>query len=381
MTRLTQALEALAESGTSRGHDAVLAAARSRASNLRRQRLVAMGGVAVVTIAIVATAGVAVLRGEDVDTVESGLAATPSTDVGPSPTDASPPPPAPATTSEVAPSTAPPGEGTVVDVFFLVGNPSRCTETQGVERRVEGTAVLRGALDALLRGPSETERAAGLTSSFSAATAGGLRSVEIVDGVALVDLRADVLTAMPGVSTSCGSSALLAQLDTTVTQFDGVERAVYSLDGDVAAFYGSLESVAPDGSHATPEADGLPAWPGAVSLEPSGALGIGDFPEYLARVDPRGALNVEAVASLLLHLEDERARGTVVLVASRSVGEGARSVAVTLTNLGDDSIAEVRYEVRLDVRPGRPATVTAGSWAQRCQPGRGHQDLRPELCV
>jgi hypothetical protein len=100
--------------------------------------------------------------------------------------------------------------------------------------------VLHGALTALLAGPTSEERAQGLESWFSAETADALRSVALSGGVARVDLR-DLRDLIPGASSSCGSAVLLGQLDATVTQFPGVTRAVYSLDGDVDAFYEWLQ--------------------------------------------------------------------------------------------------------------------------------------------
>lgn len=381
MTRLTEALESLADRGSPRGPDRVLPAARLRAAQMRRRRLAAMGGLAAAAVVVVAAVGLAVTGGDGGTRVESGLAAT--TDGGAPST--SRPAPDPATsvpaTSAPGPTTTPPGTASTVRVFLLDRSEADCATTRAVERPVEGTAVLRAALDHLLEGPTPEDEAAGLTSWFSAATAGGVLSVDIVEGVALVDLRGDLLAAMPGVSTSCGSAGLFAQLDGTVTQFDGVERAVYSLDGDVAAFYESLEGSAPDGSSSTPEADGIAAWPGSVGLDPSGALDLGDFPDHLASVDPDHQLGMEAIASLLLHLEDQRAQGVIVLVEGLPEVDGERGLAVTLSNLGDDSVAELRYELRYTVGPGRPPTITAASWSQRCQPGRGHQDPSPELCV
>jgi hypothetical protein len=382
MTRLTDAFEALADRGAPRGPDRVLPAARARATQMRRRRLVAMGGLAAAAV-VVAAAGLVAAGGDGGTRVESGLAATtdaPAPTAAPTSGPASSAPVHASATTEPAPATSAPG-GPTVQVHFLVEDESDCAVTRAVERPVEGPAVLRAALDALLAGPTAEEQAAGALSGFSAATAGGVRSVDIRAGVALVDLRADVLTAMPGVSTSCGSAALFAQLDGTVLQFDGVDRAVYSLAGDVAAFYESLEGSAPDGSSSTPEADGTPAWPGTVAQEPGGAVGLGDFPDHLAQVDPDHRLGMEDVASLLLHLEDARAEGTLVHVETLFEDDGRRGLVVTLAALADDSVAEVAYELWFDVAVGQGSTLVSVTWTQRCQPGRGPQEPTTDLCV
>ena len=70
--------------------------------------------------------------------------------------------------------------------------------------------------------------------------------MSIVRGVAYVDFR-DFRNTIGGASTTCGGAMLLAQLDRTVTQFPTVRRAIYSLDGDRAAFYGWLQGSPPAG--------------------------------------------------------------------------------------------------------------------------------------
>jgi hypothetical protein len=97
---------------------------------------------------------------------------------------------------------------------------------------------------ALLRGPTAEERRRGYGGWFSRRTAGTLRSVVLVRGVAWVDFR-DFRRALPGASSSCGSTLLLAQLDRTALQFPGVRRAVYSFDGSSRAFYEWLQREPP----------------------------------------------------------------------------------------------------------------------------------------
>jgi spore germination protein GerM len=119
-----------------------------------------------------------------------------------------------------------------------------CSVVEPVERSVATPAVLEAAMRNLLAGPTDDEEAAGLTSWFSDEAAGMLRSVDVADGVARVDFD-DFSTVIPNASTSCGSQMLLAQLGSTATQFDGIDEAVYSFDGDVEAFYEWLQLVPP----------------------------------------------------------------------------------------------------------------------------------------
>lgn len=119
-----------------------------------------------------------------------------------------------------------------------------CDRVAPLHRTVAGPAVLTGSMRALLAGPTRAERARGYGGWFSRATAGHLRSVQIHAGVAFVDFRS-FARAIPGASSSCGSTLLLAQLDRTAKQFPIVKRAVYSFDGSRAAFYGWLQRDVP----------------------------------------------------------------------------------------------------------------------------------------
>lgn len=121
----------------------------------------------------------------------------------------------------------------------------RCDRAFPVPRSSRGTSPLQVAFEELLAGPTPEEAEAGYTSWFSEETAGMLRSVEVSDGVARIDFE-DFSGIIPNASTSCGSAALLEQLERTAEQFPEVRRAVYSFDGDVEAFYGWLQRGVPE---------------------------------------------------------------------------------------------------------------------------------------
>lgn len=99
----------------------------------------------------------------------------------------------------------------------------------------DSPGVLRAAMTALLAGPAPAERDAGVTSYFSAATAGMLRGVSITDGHAVVDLG-DLRPVIPAASSSAGSALLLSELDSTVFQFSTVRTAEYRIEGSCTAF-------------------------------------------------------------------------------------------------------------------------------------------------
>jgi peptidoglycan-N-acetylglucosamine deacetylase len=150
--------------------------------------------------------------------------------------------------------TATTGGTTAVQVFLA--HPDRgdpCEEVFPVTREVASADPLRGALEALLAGPTATERAEGFEGWFSADTDGLLEDVRVEDRRALVSFDAMLPSRIPNASSSCGSTLLLAQLDHTVTQFPEVDEGWYGLAGDRAEFYGWLQRAAPDDHTPTPE--------------------------------------------------------------------------------------------------------------------------------
>ena len=133
-----------------------------------------------------------------------------------------------------------------VHVFFTrsASISDDCSRTMSFDRRTAGEDVLHDALAWLMKGPRPAEHRAGATSFFSHKTSGRLNSVSIEDGTAFVDFD-DLRHVIPSASTSCGSASLFAELTRTVKQFPTVDRAVYSLEGNVTAFYEWLQMSAP----------------------------------------------------------------------------------------------------------------------------------------
>jgi putative hemolysin len=129
--------------------------------------------------------------------------------------------------------------------LYFSRDGEECDEVEAVTRTVESGVTLDLVVRELVAGPDESERDAGFGSWFSADTAGMLESVEVDDGVALVSFDPELREVISGASSSCGSANLLAQLDATIEAFDGVDRALYALGGDVDAFYEWLQYDAP----------------------------------------------------------------------------------------------------------------------------------------
>jgi hypothetical protein len=134
----------------------------------------------------------------------------------------------------------------VVELYFTSEERGDIEDVFPVERTVPTPDVLHGALEELLAGPTAEEEAEGYAGFFSDETAGMLNGAEIEGGVARVDLDADLRDALPNAGTSTGALTLLAQLDGTVEQFSTVDEAIYSLDGDVDAFYAWLQLAVPE---------------------------------------------------------------------------------------------------------------------------------------
>jgi hypothetical protein len=188
-----------------------------------------------------------------------------------------------------------------VDVFLTndrLGDP--CSEVFAVSRRVAVDDPITGAMEALLAGPMQAEEARGFDGWFSDRTAGMLLSVRVGGGVARVDFN-DLASVIPSASSSCGSAALLAQLDTTLLQFPEVEATRYSINGDVDAFYEWLQRGAPEAPTAGDEngADDEPAPDTDDGDEPAAVLEDGRHATLLHGLDIDGrTITVDVVQFL-----------------------------------------------------------------------------------
>lgn len=154
-------------------------------------------------------------------------------------------PPAPPTTAE-------PDSGTAVSVYFLVepksgipGDDFGCGLAAAVTRRVESPQVLGGAIEALLAGPTDEESDAGYGTVLTDEIGWELASVAINGGTALIDFTEDSQP-FNNMSATCVHLALMAQLEATATQFSTVDRAVFSVGGDIPTFYHWLERDVPE---------------------------------------------------------------------------------------------------------------------------------------
>lgn len=126
------------------------------------------------------------------------------------------------TTTTTPPTTAPGPETSSNVTIFLLNEKG---EAVAVERIVEGTAVARGAIEALIAGPTSSERGAGLSTAFP--------SDSLVLGLTIYGSRATVDMSLEFASGGGSASVLgrLAQLVYTLTEFGNVDDVRLHLEG------------------------------------------------------------------------------------------------------------------------------------------------------
>jgi hypothetical protein len=112
-----------------------------------------------------------------------------------------------------------------------------CNKVFPVEREIPETlGVAKAALEELFKGPTEEEKSQGYVSWFSDITKDILKSLKIENNTAYVNLE-DIRQIIPNVSSSCGSAEFLAEVETTLKQFSGVDKVIIAINGKPSVFY------------------------------------------------------------------------------------------------------------------------------------------------
>jgi hypothetical protein len=182
---------------------------------------------------------------------------------------------------------------TEVQVFFNRDDPDECGAVKGYTRSAPAnTGPARFAFDELVKGPTAAETAAGAFSFFSGDTAGAVRNVTLDGGKLTVDFD-DLQTILgpTGAGTSCGSAALMAQLNATAFQFDTIDTVRYEMEGDCGAFGAMVQADCIEVTRADWEAAvaaQLPGQPVDGILPPGAILGV-------VGVEADDVLNVRAL--------------------------------------------------------------------------------------
>lgn len=112
-----------------------------------------------------------------------------------------------------------------------------CSVTFPVMRNVEDKVnIPLSILTKLFAGPTQVEKEQGYTSFFSRETAGAIKSLTVKAGTAYVNLN-DIRSIIPNASSSCGSQAMLSQIQMTLMQFPEIQRVILAIDGNPQTFY------------------------------------------------------------------------------------------------------------------------------------------------
>lgn len=149
--------------------------------------------------------------------------------------------PTPIPTQPVTPTAQPTESASSVTIYFANSqqnnNTTDCSVVTGVVRTIPKTsAIAKAALNELFKGPTTSEKAQGYSSLFSNATSDILLSITIQEQIAYVNLK-DIRSRLPNASTSCGSTQFFAEVESTLKQFEGIQKVIYAINGDPEQFY------------------------------------------------------------------------------------------------------------------------------------------------
>ena len=116
-------------------------------------------------------------------------------------------------------------------------------------------------------------------------------------------------------------------------------------------------------------------------LPEDGSLPVAAFNAYAESVDRPWERNLTGVTEEFVG-EDAGDASSRSFQATTAGESGDTATASLLADgLFDDSVRSRRFDLTLTRRADGTWRIDTAQWAQRCQPGRGHQDFSPELCV
>lgn len=160
-------------------------------------------------------------------TAESTTVATTTTTEAPATTEATAS--TAATTTAATTTTAVPAETTLVNVYWgwtVLNPPAGSPERIGAgAREVAADTPVRNSLEAMFAGVNSVEQTIGMTTSIPPGTR--VLGITVDDTTATVDLSAEFAAS----SGSLDETMRLAQVVFSVTQFDGIDRVKFHIDG------------------------------------------------------------------------------------------------------------------------------------------------------
>jgi hypothetical protein len=127
----------------------------------------------------------------------------------------------------------------------------------------------------------------------------------------------------------------------------------------------------------TLEEIGTPGWPGRLERDPTDdwAMTAPGLNEYIDANRPEWAGDPLLLARQLTRRVGPNERVT----AAWDEADGV--LTITTSGFLDDSVFALRMEIVLERAGDGLFRFVSSSGAQQCQPGRGHQDFRQELCT
>jgi hypothetical protein len=123
-----------------------------------------------------------------------------------------------------------------------------------------------------------------------------------------------------------------------------------------------------------------PSWAGPPDPAADGTVAVEGFAAHQEDVDEAWEGSAAMAAAEFLRLDQRTAASTSIDGRASAEGAGPEIVTVTLDGLFDDSIRAERWTLTFEPE-GETYRLTDAAWAQRCQPGRGHEDFSTEPCV
>lgn len=122
------------------------------------------------------------------------------------------------------------------------------------------------------------------------------------------------------------------------------------------------------------------AWAGPPEPAEDGSVTVEEFAAHQADVDEGWERSSATAAAEFLRLDDTESARLTIDRTAEGEGGGPETVVVTLDGLFDDSVRAERWTLVFEP-DGETYLLTSAQWAQRCQPGRGHEGFTAEPCV